>query len=227
MASHTHKLFTSFTQAHVRASFAQARNHVDDFWRGQLNRWMTFHDFGWFSHFPGRDWNEYTDVDLPNFTSLGSWFDEIQWIYLVFHGFPMGFPWVFHGFPLGFPSKRSRQTQLLSEAEVASASAVSAGGVQGGQGFMRSSEWVYRLYVSYMILYVHMEIRYTYNIIWYVYAYLIDFYRFLFYTHMRLFIARASTHTHTRRLDIIYLNRYRDTQYFACQVMAYYCHFSG
>ena len=37
MASHARKLFTSFVQAHVRASFAQARNHVDTW---NLNKWI-------------------------------------------------------------------------------------------------------------------------------------------------------------------------------------------
>ena len=36
MASHARKLFTSFAQAHVRASFAQARNHVDN-WNIKMN----------------------------------------------------------------------------------------------------------------------------------------------------------------------------------------------
>jgi hypothetical protein len=37
MASHARKLFTSFAQAHVRASFAQARNHVDHW---NINKWI-------------------------------------------------------------------------------------------------------------------------------------------------------------------------------------------
>ena len=37
MASRARKLFTSFAQAHVRASFAQARNHVDNWNR---NEWI-------------------------------------------------------------------------------------------------------------------------------------------------------------------------------------------
>ena len=37
MASRARKLFTSFAQAHVRVSFAQARNHVDNWNR---NEWI-------------------------------------------------------------------------------------------------------------------------------------------------------------------------------------------
>ena len=37
MASHARKLFTSFAQAHVRASFAQARNQVDTL---KTNTWI-------------------------------------------------------------------------------------------------------------------------------------------------------------------------------------------
>ena len=37
MASHARKLFTSFAQAHVRSSFAQARNHVDNW---NINKWI-------------------------------------------------------------------------------------------------------------------------------------------------------------------------------------------
>ena len=37
MASCAHKLFTSFAQTHVRASFAQTRNHVDNWNR---NEWI-------------------------------------------------------------------------------------------------------------------------------------------------------------------------------------------